>query len=303
MALLFLFVDGIGLAESSPHNPFSVLSLEGFERLTSGQQLVSESEPVVEDEQLFVPVDANLGVEGLPQSGTGQAALFSGVNAPKIIDRHFGPFPHSQTKQLLNEESLFQKAQECGQSCHFLNAYPDIFFEKMAARNRWTCTTLMATEAGLELNGEEAVKTGHAITAEITQQAWRERLGIDIPSIPPEESSKRALSAMEAYDLVLFEYYLTDKAGHTQEESFAEQVLQIFDRFLAGILDGMSAGTDHSLVLCSDHGNLEDLSRKTHTRNPVPLLAKGPVAAHLAEARSITDVTPGIIRYLEETIS
>jgi bisphosphoglycerate-independent phosphoglycerate mutase (AlkP superfamily) len=52
------------------------------------------------------------------------------------------------------------------------------------------------------------------------------------------------------------------------------------------------------LVVCSDHGNLEDLSVKTHTRNAVPLVANGAGAGMLAGARSIQDVTPGLVRLL-----
>jgi 2,3-bisphosphoglycerate-independent phosphoglycerate mutase len=44
------------------------------------------------------------------------------------------------------------------------------------------------------------------------------------------------------------------------------------------------------LVVTSDHGNLEDLTTSNHTRNPVPLLAIGPIAAPMARAESITDV-------------
>ena len=51
------------------------------------------------------------------------------------------------------------------------------------------------------------------------------------------------------------------------------------------------------LVLCSDHGNIEDLSTHTHTRNPVPLVALGPGADEVLQAaEDIADVTPAILR-------
>jgi len=53
--------------------------------------------------------------------------------------------------------------------------------------------------------------------------------------------------------------------------------------------------TNDLLALCSDHGNLEDLSIKTHTRHPVPLLAWGAGATSFAEAAAITDVTPALV--------
>jgi bisphosphoglycerate-independent phosphoglycerate mutase (AlkP superfamily) len=49
-------------------------------------------------------------------------------------------------------------------------------------------------------------------------------------------------------------------------------------------------------VITSDHGNIEDMSVRGHTRNPVPLIAIGPEAqAFLANARSLTDITPRVI--------
>ena len=54
-----------------------------------------------------------------------------------------------------------------------------------------------------------------------------------------------------------------------------------------------------TVIIISDHGNLEDLSVKTHTLNPVPGLLIGAGAARLARAiRSLLDVTPAIVDYL-----
>jgi len=75
-------------------------------------------------------------------------------------------------------------------------------------------------------------------------------------------------------------------------------VLGILDDFLGGVLAHRSPGT--TLVLCSDHGNLEDTTTKTHTTNPVPLLAIGPGAARFRQATAITDVAPAILGLLVE---
>ena len=52
------------------------------------------------------------------------------------------------------------------------------------------------------------------------------------------------------------------------------------------------------MVLCSDHGNVEEPEHARHTRNPVPLIALGPRAAAFAGARSIVDLTPAVLRAL-----
>ncbi|MGD8426914.1 MAG: hypothetical protein PVH63_04735, partial [Balneolaceae bacterium] len=76
----------------------------------------------------------------------------------------------------------------------------------------------------------------------------------------------------------------------------ANQSLSIYDRFLWQLVKHRSSDT--TIVLSSDHGNIEDLSTKTHTLNDVPLFCYGRGARHFSEAKSIMDVTPGILKVL-----
>lgn len=296
MAIIFIFVDGIGLGKEHADNPFKDMPEGAFRLMTDDQPFIESVEPIERDRVIFKPIDALLGVEGLPQSGTGQATLFSGVNAATVLNRHFGPFPHSKIRYLLTKESLFHKAQARGNSCYFMNAYPDIFFKQAREKQRWTCTTLMARSAGLSLNTEQDLRAERAITAEIINRSWRERLNIDLPEISPEDAADRLLRIAREKKLILYEYFLTDKAGHAQDMEWAQQILGVLDRFLARLMDRSS--TQDSIVLSSDHGNMEDLSRKTHTLNPVPLFVQGPAAEFFSKARSITDVTGGILAAL-----
>ncbi len=297
MGVLFLFVDGVGLGQPVKENPFYRYSLPSFERISGGGFFASEDREREEKEAVFHGVDANLDVEGLPQSGTGQTALFTGENAAKKIGKHFGPYPHTGIEPLLREESLFLKLKKRGGTPHFINGYPDIFFQKSRKKNRWSCTTMMCRSAGVKLNGKEEVLQGEAVTAGLTQRAWREKLEIDVPVIEPEQAAGRLLRKMNTCDLLLHEYYLTDKAGHSRDEEKAERVLRQYDRFLGHLLKNLEK--KHTLVMSSDHGNLEDLSVKTHTRNRVPLFARGPGAGAFRDADSILDVTPAILKVLE----
>jgi len=300
LSLLFVFIDGVGLAANEQQNPMDYKMYQSLNLLTDGQPFAEKAKAVQRCTHLFKGVDACLNVEGLPQSGTGQAALFSGENAPQIAGRHFGPYPHSQTRPLLNSMSLFNRAKSLGISCHFLNAYPDLFFNKMETTNRWTCTTLMAKKAGIPLNSIKDVLKGKAITADLTQQWWSDNLDAEqeIPVISPHRAASRALEAMNKYGLLLYEYYLTDKAGHKQEQAYAHKIFRPLDDFLWSVIKKKSE--EDSIVICSDHGNLEDLSTKSHTRNLVPLAVIGPAAAHFQKAESIMDVTPAILNYFSD---
>ncbi|SMO61157.1 alkaline phosphatase family protein [Gracilimonas mengyeensis] len=295
MAVIFIFIDGVGLGQSAPENPFSQNRYSSFEVLTDGF-FNQEAKAIANSDQLFKPIDANLGVEGLPQSGTGQTALFTGRNASKEIGKHFGPFPHSGIKPFLKKESIFHAAQEAGKRPYFMNAYPPVFFNHAKKRNRWSCTTLMTKSASMKLNSTEDVLDETALTAEIVQNAWREKLGIDIPKITPTDAGLRLLDVAEDYDLLLYEYYLTDKAGHSQKKDQAERVLKPLDEFLMHIIKHKKSSD--TLVITSDHGNLEDLSTKTHTRNKVPLFVLGESAQKFQQVESLTDVKDGIMGVL-----
>lgn len=293
MSVFFLFVDGIGIAPSSDHNPFSLLDLPAFSFLT-GKGLLENSPDINTKNQLYKSIDANLGVEGLPQSGTGQASLFCGFNASKKIGKHFGPYPHSQTKKELQTQSIFSDLISKGKQPHFINAYPQKFFDVAEKRNRWTSTTLMTLGAGLPINTLQDVLADQAITAEIKQDYWKKRLGLDIPEINEKQAAKRIIQKAKTHDFILYEYYLTDKAGHEQKINQAEEALNRLDSFLMGILEEIDIQT-HTMVLTSDHGNLEDLSVKTHTRNPVPLIAYGAKAYQFSTVTSLTDIKKAVL--------
>jgi bisphosphoglycerate-independent phosphoglycerate mutase (AlkP superfamily) len=57
---------------------------------------------------------------------------------------------------------------------------------------------------------------------------------------------------------------------------------------------------DMMVIITSDHGNIEDLSVKTHTLNPVPLLWLGPSYLEVQPLpKDITGVTPWVLRLLK----
>ena len=292
MSVIFIFVDGIGVGEANSDNPLHVGDYSGIEFLTGGK-LTSETEFIQKPDHIYKAIDANLDVEGLPQSGTGQTTLFTGENASKVIGKHFGPFPHSGIKPLLKEKSIFHAVKEMGKKPYFLNAYPPIFFEIAEKRNRWSCTTLMTQSADMKLNSIDEVLNGTALTAEIIQNAWRDRLNIDIPKITATYAAQRLLNVVPDYDLVLYEYYLTDKAGHNQSHEDAERVLNPLDEFLAHIIK--EKREEDLLVITSDHGNVEDLSTKSHTRNPVPLFVHGDKAIDFIDVESLIDIKNAIM--------
>jgi phosphopentomutase len=72
--------------------------------------------------------------------------------------------------------------------------------------------------------------------------------------------------------------------------------MALIDGLLAGALAAMRP--EDTLLLTSDHGNVESLAAPAHTRNPVPLLAVGPGAEAFAAVEDIVGVADAIERVI-----
>ena len=76
------------------------------------------------------------------------------------------------------------------------------------------------------------------------------------------------------------------------------EVLERFDAFLSGLIDHFELHST-TVVLISDHGNIEDLSTKSHTRNSVPCLVLGRERERFASSvKNLTHITPSVLSLL-----
>ncbi|HEY64441.1 MAG TPA: metalloenzyme [Caldilineae bacterium] len=292
----FVFFDGVGLGPEGEVNPLSYTDTPTIRGLL-GRPLVL-SPPIEHDHVLLRPLDACLGVEGLPQSATGQTSLFTGVNAAQAVGRHLSAFPTAALREIIAEHSLLKQAKEMGRRVTFANAYSPQYWDLAKARRfRHSATTWVNMAAGLPFRDFEDLARGRAVYWDITHWVMQQRNGNGLPLIEPEEAGRRLANLVAEHDLVLYESFLPDLVGHRRLDVAPEGVVTLLDRFLAGLLAHLPR--DATLVVASDHGNIEDMSTKAHTYYPVPLLAVGPGAAAFQDAQSITDVTPTILRLLE----
>ncbi len=286
--VLMIFVDGVGIGEKNPDkNPFFSHGFRLFDEHLSFYPYLG-NETFRNQSEFVFPIDANLGVDGLPQSGTGQTAIFTGINASKHVGKHFGPFPYSTTIEFIKEKSIFREVRKRNKKAYFANAYPKPFFDYInSGKKRLNVTSLAALNAGMRLNNAVDVHKGRGLTAEITNFRWITKLNYKLPEISPELAAKRLLRIANKNDFTLFEYFLTDHLGHWRLKDYFDKIYNIFDDFLFHLFD--KRDKDLNIILCSDHGNFEDLSVKTHTRNPALGISAGPDAEHFA--KSIIDLT------------
>ncbi len=294
--IIFIFLDGVGIGRKDKrYNPFFADNFPALFTLFGNSMLHIRSAWREGRDLSVVPVNTTLGVPGLPQSGTGQAAMLTGVNAPRIVGRHFGPYLYSSLKPLVKEKNIFRSLRDLKNKPYYANAFPRQFFDYLSKGGKMSAITYAWLSAGYRLLGEEAIMDGRGLSADMTNERWRSLGYPDMPVITAREGGKRLVNLSDDYHFVFYEYFLTDHAGHTRSMEEGVRVLKNVDEFIGGVLDTFDTA-EMLLVLFSDHGNLEDMSTKSHTRNPVPLVAFGREHSRLtARVRKLTDIVPALL--------
>jgi hypothetical protein len=310
MAIIFIFADGIGLAPSGADNPLSVATTPSLRAVLGGPLTIEQigAAPGI----LLRAIDANLGIAGLPQSGTGQAALFGGFNAAELHGRHQPHLPPIALRPRLAAENMFHHVQALGKSATFANVFgPNYWIALESGRLRKSASVIAAEGAGLRLRTIEDLRAGAAIPWDVTGQLLQAREPV-IDRITPTQAGSALANLAESHDLVFYETFLPDLAAHNRlsfpavanRESTEmarhgiEIALTLIDQLIGATLAAMQP-TD-TLLLTSDHGNAESLSAKSHTRNPVPLLAIGPAANAFAQVEDLTQIAAAIAAALGE---
>ncbi|HET7009915.1 MAG TPA: hypothetical protein VFI11_04000 [Anaerolineales bacterium] len=291
--VLVLFLDGVGLGDDDPDlNPLAAAVMPTFSALLDGRRLVRSAAPFEGPAATLVAIDACLGVDGLPQSATGQAAILTGRNVPAEIGGHYGPKPNPAVADIVRQGNLFLEVVRRGGRAALLNAYPPRYFQGIeSGRRLYSCIPLAATAAGLSLKTANDLQEQHALSADFTGEGWAMQPGFPpSPIYAPLEAGRHLARLASEVDLALFDYWATDYAGHKSEWDRSLRLLESFDGVVGGLVEVYRDRPD-LILLTSDHGNLEDRTRRGHTRNPVPALVIGPLASRCEFVRDLTDLT------------
>jgi hypothetical protein len=291
VSVLLIFVDGLGIGTRGEHNPLHLLGGEA-----SPLAVFQDEEPRLPFGGLLARTDARLGVEGRPQSASGQTTILTGVNAPATLGYHKQGFPNAAMREIIREHSVFLRLKRLGVGPNaFANAYSPRFF---AQRPRWVAATTVAVEAaGLPFRTLEDLNAGRAVYHDFTNRFLVE-LGADVPPRTPEQAAEILARIALENRFTLYEHFIADRAGHEQNTEMALVVLRELARFVRAVLACVELSRT-TVILTSDHGNVEDLSKRNHTLNQVPTLAWGRGGARVASRiRSLADITPALVELL-----
>ena len=290
-SVLLFFIDGLGIGKRGPFNP--------LDNLPDATPLA-----VFQDETpetflggIVVPTDPRMGIEGRPQSASGQTTILTGVNAPAAVGYHKQGFPNQALLEIIATHSIFRQLVDAGiQPVTFANAYTARFFHE---RPRWVSATTAAVEAaGLRFRTIDDVKNDNAIFMDYTNRYLIGELGLDVTERSEAEAARVLARIVAENRFTLYEYFITDKVGHAQDMDKARIVLTSLALFIRELLIKLDLERT-TVILTSDHGNIEDLSIRNHTLHAVPTIIWGAQGARVAaRIQTLADITPAIVGIL-----
>jgi bisphosphoglycerate-independent phosphoglycerate mutase (AlkP superfamily) len=129
-----------------------------------------------------------------------------------------------------------------------------------------SATTEMNRYAGYRFSSFDDIKNERALYHEYTNTENIKK-GFNLPFFGAEKAAEILVSQSEDHDLILYEYFLTDFAGHAQNLDRSIQEIRKIENVIIALLNRMNK-KNTTLIVVSDHGNIEDLSTRSHTTNP-----------------------------------
>lgn len=289
-SVLLFFIDGLGIGTRGPHNPLDNLP-------DAAPLAVFQNEtPETFLEGIVVPTDPRLGIEGRPQSASGQTTILTGINAPATIGYHKQGFPNKPLLEIIGQHSIFRQLGEAGvEPVTFANAYTSGFFSE---RPRWISATTAAVEAAsLRFRTMDDVRNDNAVFMDYTNRMLIER-GEDVAPRTEQEAATVLSRVVAQNRFTLYEYFITDKAGHAQDMELAKTILTSLALFIRELLIKLDLKRT-TVILTSDHGNIEDLSSRNHTLHAVPTIVWGAQRERIAaRINNLADITPAIVALL-----
>ncbi len=287
------FMDGVGLGGPDPdENPFVSADMPALTGLLGEGWYLNGRGRVQTGRATLVPTDATLGVDGRPQSATGQATILSGRNVSREIGEHYGPKPNAAVAEAIRRGTLFGEVTAAGGRAALITPYPAGYFAAIeSGRRLLSAVPLAAVDAGLPLMGEADLRAGRAVSPDFTGAGWRDALGYaDMPVLSLREAGERIASVAATYEFSFFEHWPSDRAGHRGTLAEAVAHLERIDAALGGLLEAWDDARG-LLIITSDHGNLEEKGHRQHTRNPVPTILVGrDQARHASRIHDLTDI-------------
>ncbi len=304
--MILFFIDGCGMGRPDTGNPF-YMAQSLYLPLWQGAAILPDNTPLT-------AIDATLGIPGPPQSASGQTALFCGAGASEIANRHHNGYPDALLRKIIMKKNLLLSLKKKGANARFLNAYPVFheffraehvrikadghfwFSETFPARFKRmiSVTSCMLLASGQNPFSEADIRRGRSLYQDYSNRQLIAQ-GLQLPEYSPLQAAEIIVAAAKDCEFMLYEYFQTDIYAHRRSFNDCLDLIKGLDTLLGSLISRLDRKLD-TLVVTSDHGNLEDYHQRGHSRNPVPFLAWGRYGEFLrAKVKNLSDVAPAIL--------
>jgi hypothetical protein len=304
--VIFIFVDGCGVGLEDAGNPFFLANSLNLP-FWRGAMALRDGTPVK-------AIDATLGIPGAPQSASGQTALFCGVKAAALAHRHRNGYPDRHLRQVILKSNILSRLAAKMVPARYLNAYPrheELFTAEHVRiepdgrlwfspafperfKRMISVTSCMLLASGQPPFGAADIWAEKAVYQDYSNRQLIEK-GLVLPEFSPQKAAAIIHGASGRFAFLLYEYFQTDLYAHRRPLAENVGLIRDFDALIGTLLSLLDKERD-TLLLTSDHGNLEDFHLRGHSRNPVPLIAWGKHGKFLrSKIKSLSDVTPAIL--------
>jgi bisphosphoglycerate-independent phosphoglycerate mutase (AlkP superfamily) len=163
-----------------------------------------------------------------------------------------------------------------------------------------SATTAAVEAANMTFRTVSDLINDNAVYQDFTNRILIER-GEPVSERTPLEAATVLARIASDHRFTLYEYFITDKIGHAQDMSAARTTLTHLASFIRHFLTKLDLAHT-TVILTSDHGNIEDLSSRNHTLHKVPTIIWGEHRERVADRiNSLVDITPTIVDLLTET--
>jgi len=169
---------------------------------------------------------------------------------------------------LIANESLFKKLKLAGYKCKFINTFRPVFFTspELFKNVRMSTTSEMNRTANFPFSTLNDIKNKKALYHDYTNIELISK-GFNLPQYNAKTAADILIRLSDEYDFVLYEYFLTDSVGHSKDMNYAKSEIERIDSLIYGVVEKIKK-SDKTVIVCSDHGNIEDIRTKSHTMNP-----------------------------------
>ena len=116
--VILFFIDGLGIGRKTTENPLNVTrNIEPLDNFTGEKVEIFLG-------GILVSTDPRLGIEGRPQSASGQTTILTGINSAQILGHHKQGFPNEKLREIIAEHSIFKQLKRKNIEPNvFANAY------------------------------------------------------------------------------------------------------------------------------------------------------------------------------------